>query len=89
MELAEALAALPATYATALRLQASGLATADIARRLDVPVDAVDTLLKLAEAKLARLCGTPAQPADPVQAPGRPETSPQPAATDVEAEGTD
>ena len=48
-------AALPETYAEALRLQAQGLAPADIAAWIDVPIEALDTLICLAEAKLARL----------------------------------
>lgn len=51
----DALAALPAGYAEALRLRDQGEDIADIAERLDIPVDSVDPLLRLAEAKLASL----------------------------------
>lgn len=55
MDTAEAIAALPAVYAQALRLRAAGMDHAAIAGRLEVPEDAVANLLRLAEAKLARL----------------------------------
>jgi NTE family protein len=45
--------ALPFTYAQALHLREQGMIAHDIARRLDVPADCVDALLRLAEAKLA------------------------------------
>ena len=47
------LAALPETYAEALRLRDEGLAGAAIAVRLDIPVESVEPLLEIAEAKLA------------------------------------
>lgn len=51
----EALALLPAAYATALRLRHAGADHAAIAARLDLPVEAVPILLNIADAKLARL----------------------------------
>lgn len=51
----EALAALPETYAEALRLQAGGASPAQIAEALAVPDHAVASLLSLARAKLGRL----------------------------------
>ena len=48
------LAALPESYAEALRLRAEGLSAPEIAARVDVPVEALETLISLAEAKLAR-----------------------------------
>jgi DNA-directed RNA polymerase specialized sigma24 family protein len=48
-------AALPEVYAEALRLRDRGVAAADIAARIDIPVEALETLICLAEAKLARL----------------------------------
>lgn len=59
MDTAEAMAALPARYAEALRLRGAGLDDAGIAHALDVPVSAVANLLLLAEAKLSRLRGEP------------------------------
>lgn len=55
MDADEALDALPPAYAQALRLRADGMSLADIAAALDVPPDAMDAHLLLAEAKLARL----------------------------------
>jgi DNA-directed RNA polymerase specialized sigma24 family protein len=52
---AEALKALPSTYAMALRLRDEGVEPDAVARVLDVESDAVGPLLSLAEAKLARL----------------------------------
>lgn len=46
---------LPTTYAAALRLREIGSTTEEIAAALDVPPESVDTLLRLAEAKLATL----------------------------------
>lgn len=59
MNVAEAMAALPVVYADALRLREEGVSPADIARTLEVPGDAVANLLRLADAKLARLLGEP------------------------------
>ena len=59
MDFDEAIAELPTAYAEALRLRGQGLATADIAELLGVPPESVDTLLQLAEAKLAALWPTP------------------------------
>lgn len=44
---------LPSVYAEALRLRAAGMTWHDIGRRLGIEPEAVDTLLRLAEAKLA------------------------------------
>jgi DNA-directed RNA polymerase specialized sigma24 family protein len=55
MEADAAFDALPAAYALALRLRAAGHDAAAVAEAVDVPVDAVDALLWLGEAKLARL----------------------------------
>jgi DNA-directed RNA polymerase specialized sigma24 family protein len=44
---------LPSAYAEALRLRATGLTWHEIGRRLGIEPEAVDTLLHLAEAKLA------------------------------------
>ncbi len=46
---------LPEPYAQALRLQRAGLGFAEIAEAVDVPPEAIETLLRLAEAKLSRL----------------------------------
>lgn len=51
----QALALLPAAYATALRLRGTGADHAAIATRLDLPVEAVPALLTIADAKLAAL----------------------------------
>jgi DNA-directed RNA polymerase specialized sigma24 family protein len=53
VDLEDAIGELPAKYAEALRMRARGLTGTEIAARLDVPLDSVDTLLHLAEAKLA------------------------------------
>lgn len=55
VEWEDRLAHLPETYAEALRLRSRGLPDAEIAARLDVPVESLGTLIGLAEAKLARL----------------------------------
>jgi DNA-directed RNA polymerase specialized sigma24 family protein len=52
---AEALQALPHTYAIALRLRDEGVKPDSVARVLDVEPEAVGPLLTLAEAKLAGL----------------------------------
>jgi hypothetical protein len=49
------LAALPETYALALRLRAEGLDDAAIARVLEIEAESVAPLLTLAHAKLAKL----------------------------------
>jgi DNA-directed RNA polymerase specialized sigma24 family protein len=54
---AEALDALPHTYAIALRLRDEGIETDAMARVLDVEPESVGPLLTLAEAKLAGLMG--------------------------------
>jgi hypothetical protein len=55
MDRAEALQALPDTYAIALRLRDEGVEPDAVARVLDVEPEAVGPLLSLAEAKLAGL----------------------------------
>jgi hypothetical protein len=52
---AEALQALPTTYAIALRLRDEGVEPDAMARVVDVEPEAVGPLLTLAEAKLAAL----------------------------------
>ena len=59
MELAAAMAALPARYAQALTLQDAGLAPADVARQLGLDEDLLPPLLELAAAKLAALLAAP------------------------------
>ena len=49
------LAALPETYALALELRAQGVPAAALAARTDVPIEALEALIHLAEAKLAAL----------------------------------
>ena len=49
------LAALPETYALALRLEAEGLDDAAIARVLEIEAESVGPLLALGRAKLAKL----------------------------------
>lgn len=49
---AEAIDQLPAVYASALRLRAAGTSHDEIAERLGLHPEAVDTLLRLAEDKL-------------------------------------
>jgi DNA-directed RNA polymerase specialized sigma24 family protein len=44
---------LPAQYVLALRLQRAGLPPAELAARLEIPVESVGAALRLAEAKLA------------------------------------
>jgi DNA-directed RNA polymerase specialized sigma24 family protein len=46
---------LPEAYANALRLRDEGFDAFEIAQRLDVPAEAVPSLLRLAERKLAAL----------------------------------
>lgn len=46
---------MPETYAAALRLRDAGLNELEMARRLELDIEAVHTLVALAEAKLASL----------------------------------
>ncbi|HEU5160986.1 MAG TPA: hypothetical protein VFU43_28575 [Streptosporangiaceae bacterium] len=55
MDRADALELLPETYARALTLRGRGASPADIAGELDIVVEAVPPLLRIADAKLARL----------------------------------
>ena len=57
MDRDEALSQLPGLYGRALRLREQGCDRAQIAVELDVPAEAVGMLLRVAEAKLARLIG--------------------------------
>lgn len=52
-----ALEQLPDMYAAALRLRARGLRNDEIARKLELEPEAVPSLLRLAEAKLAAISG--------------------------------
>lgn len=49
---------LPAAYALALRLRAAGFADREIAARLEVEPEALETLFAIAEAKLEALRAT-------------------------------
>jgi hypothetical protein len=51
----EAVAELPITYAVALRLREAGATDGLIAAALDIEADAVESVLDLADAKLAAL----------------------------------
>ncbi|WP_460514693.1 sigma factor-like helix-turn-helix DNA-binding protein [Flindersiella endophytica] len=55
MERTDALSQLPDSYARALALRDEGRAEAEIAAELDIVPEAVGTMLRLAEAKLAHL----------------------------------
>jgi len=54
-----ALGRLPRTYATALRLRQQGLSEPAIAEQLGLEPEAIGPLLRLAEAKLEALVGSP------------------------------
>jgi hypothetical protein len=49
----DALDQLPLPYSTALRLRGAGIADEVIARRIGVELEAMETFMRLAEAKLA------------------------------------
>lgn len=55
MDRTAALGALPRTYALALVWSGEGVPAAEVAERLGVPQEAIGPLLRIAEAKLARL----------------------------------
>lgn len=55
MEREDALSRLPPAYARALCLRADGMDDETIAAELDLPVEAVRSLLMLAERKVARI----------------------------------
>lgn len=59
MERGVAIDRLPPVYAEALRLEADGLAEGEIARRLSIDPDAVDSFFELARSKLAQLEALP------------------------------
>jgi len=79
MDLAAAMNELPEVHAKALRLHRAGTDASGIAEALDIDVEAVGPLLRVAEAKLASLLAAP----DP---PGRlaPDTTGQSPGTDHE-----
>ena len=60
-----ALEALPEPYARALTLDAAGLDPTAVAERLELPLDAVATLLEVGRLKLAALLATDAPDAPP------------------------
>ncbi len=70
MDLASALEELPEAHATVLRLRHAGIDAAGIAAELGIDIDAVGPLLRVAEAKLARLRHTCRSPEDSGQNPG-------------------
>jgi hypothetical protein len=47
----------PEAYANALLLRARGLSPDAVARKLDIPAGAIDSFLRVAEAKLDHLVG--------------------------------
>jgi DNA-directed RNA polymerase specialized sigma24 family protein len=55
MDRDEALSLLPEGYGTALRLRDEGLAGHDIALRLGIDDEVVDTLLQIGDGKLRRI----------------------------------
>jgi DNA-directed RNA polymerase specialized sigma24 family protein len=55
MDRNDALRQLPDAYATALRLRDQGHSTTTIAEALGVDLNAIDTLLELADAKLSHV----------------------------------
>ena len=64
MDLTSALDELPEVHAAVLRLHRAGIAAAGIAAELGIEVDAVGPLLRVAEAKLARLLTAPDTPGE-------------------------
>lgn len=62
MDLASALTELPEVHAVVLRLHHAGTSAAGIAAELGIDIDAVGPLLRVAEAKLARLRAAPGHP---------------------------
>jgi DNA-directed RNA polymerase specialized sigma24 family protein len=58
MDRGAALDRLPETYANALHLRDAGLSDDAIATRFGIPLEAIAALLRMAEAKLARLMAT-------------------------------
>lgn len=69
MEFEGALARLPETYATALRLRAQGLSEPAIAAELKLEPKAIGPLLRLADAKLTALLETPSEAVHDPHAP--------------------
>lgn len=59
MDRASALRRLPTAYSNALVWRDAGVADVDIARRLEIPVEAVPSLLRIAEHKLIQLLRHP------------------------------
>ncbi len=70
MDPAAALDALPEPYARALTLDAAGLEPAAVAEQLDLPLDAVATLLEVGRLKLAALLAAD-EPDPPLSAVAR------------------
>ncbi len=68
------MAALPETYALALELRGQGLSPAEMAARIDVPIEALETVICLAEAKLASL-GKRARAGEPTDLASGPSAS--------------
>jgi len=68
----EAVEQLPVTYQQVLAWLDDGRSRNEIATRLGVELTSVDPLVRLAEAKLARLTGDPASTDDQAPTPGRP-----------------
>jgi DNA-directed RNA polymerase specialized sigma24 family protein len=62
MDLASALTELPEVHAAVLRLHHAGTDAAGIAAEFGIDIDAVGPLLRVAEAKLARLLAAPGHP---------------------------
>jgi DNA-directed RNA polymerase specialized sigma24 family protein len=61
MDREQALRRLPEGHAKAIRLRAQGLDAEAIAQRLGIPVEGVEPLLRMAEAKLAALINGPSR----------------------------
>lgn len=72
MERDDAVEQLPVTYQQVLRWLEEGRSPDEIAARLGVELTSVDPLVRLAEAKLARLTGESAPTDDQASTPGRP-----------------
>jgi DNA-directed RNA polymerase specialized sigma24 family protein len=73
MERAEAVARLPATYAAVIEMLDEGSSDAAIAARLEIDPAAVEPLVAIARAKLARLMITTGAGPEPPAGPDGPE----------------
>ena len=60
MDLQSAMDRLPEAHARALRMRESGLSHQEIADSLQAPIEAIGTILAIAEAKLSALLSEPA-----------------------------